>query len=65
MHLIEVPPSFVAPFPTPVIRPDVADWLASHAHAGWRLSQKGPPWADFSLEFADQTDAAMFRLSWL
>lgn len=65
MHLIEVPPSIVTPFPTPTLRPDVAEWLASKAHGGWRIVHEGPPWADFSLAFADQTEAALFRLAWL
>lgn len=65
VHRIEVPPSIVAPFPTPAIRPDVAAWLASNARAEWRITHEGPPWADFSLAFADQGNAALFRLSWL
>ena len=64
-HLIEVPPSFVSPFPVPAVRPDVAGWLASNASGGWRIAHEGPPWAEFSLAFAEPEDAALFRLSWL
>lgn len=65
MHLIEVPPSFVAPFSAPAVRADVAAWLASHARAEWLIAHEGPPWADFALAFASRDDAALFRLWWL
>jgi hypothetical protein len=64
MHLIEAPPGTVTPFPTPTIRADMAEWLDANTQEKWRLTHEGPPWADFTLAFADQTDAALFRLAW-
>jgi hypothetical protein len=64
MHLIEVLPGIATPFPTPTVRTNVAEWLGENATEAWRVVHEGPPWADLTLASADQTDAALFRLSW-
>jgi hypothetical protein len=64
MYLIEVSSSIVTPFPSPMIRTDVAEWLREAITEGWRLVHEGPPWAEYAIAFQDDADAALFRISW-
>ena len=66
MRLIEVPSSIVRPFPTPVIRSEVVEWLDVNSSKNWWLAPNdGLPCADHANGLADRTDAALFQLWWL